>query len=48
LDKDHTKIKEADPVEIGRPKFVAHVEKVLTKGKKGVIVTWNGKSCDME
>jgi hypothetical protein len=51
LHKDHPVILEAEPIGIVWPKFVSHVEKVLKeckKGTKGVIVAWNGKSCDME
>jgi hypothetical protein len=49
LHQFHDKIVNADSIEVVWPKFVLAVEAAIgDDGKQGMIVAWNGKSCDME
>jgi hypothetical protein len=49
LHAGHASIRTAKPIEEVWPRFVAWVEEKLQNGaKRGVIVAWGGKSCDVE
>jgi Transposase IS4/Exonuclease len=49
LHKSNEKIINADSIEVVWPKFVSAAEAAIgNDGKQGIIVAWNGKSCDME
>ena len=49
LHKFHEKIINADAIEIVWPNFVTTAEAAIgNDGKQGIIVAWNGKSCNME
>ena len=49
LTQHSDQIKNANPIEFVWPQFVGFVEQYLEGGvKKGVMVAWNGASCDVE
>jgi hypothetical protein len=48
LHKGDARIKDADSIEVVWEKSVTAAEAAVPEPKQGIIVAWNGKSCDME
>ena len=46
LHKDHPSIKDAQPIEVVWKQFVTFLEKYIEPANRGVLVAWNGNSCD--
>ena len=43
---NHPSILAADPIETVWKRFVGFINKYIKKGTRGVLVAWNGNSCD--
>ena len=48
LNKLHPKIQSADNIEIVWQQFIEFLHRHITSTDKGILVTWNGTSCDLD
>ena len=48
LNKHHPKIQSADNIEIVWQQFIEFLHRHITSTDKGILVTWNGTSCDLD
>ena len=48
LHKNHPSIITADPLELVWERFETYLNDIIPIGHKGVLVAWNGETCDME